>query len=298
MKRSSFLDHVAWTGLGMAFTLGAAGTFEPVAADARTAGPTFVQISDSHIGFHQAANPDVTATLERAVDAINAMPQQPHFVVHTGDVTHLSTPAQFDTARSILGKLRAPLVVLPGEHDVIGDATAYFAAFARSDAPKGWYAWDRDGVHYISLVNVFAFEKMGVLGTEQLDWLENDLRDRKSDTPIVVFGHVPLYALYEPWGWTTADGAKALAMLARFDAVTVFNGHIHQVIAHTDGNLKFYTAHSTAYPQPAPGTAEKPGPLVVPPDSLLGALGYRSVTVDRSATVDRAAATVDERTLV
>lgn len=289
MKRGHFIEHVGWTGLGIAYMLGTAGTFEPLAAEARSTGPTFVQISDSHIGFHQAANPDVAATLSRTVDAINALPAQPNFVIHTGDVTHLSTAEQFDSARAILGTLRAPLVVLPGEHDVIGDSKAYFAAFARPDAPRGWFAWDRDGVHYISLVNVFGFEKMGLLGNEQLDWLANDLRARKADTPIVVFGHVPLYALYEPWGWTTADGAKALALLARFDAVSVFNGHIHQVITHTEGNIRFFTAHATAYPQPAPGAADKPGPLVVPHDSLLATLGYRTVALDRGvpAVVER-----------
>ena len=284
MKRSNFLEHVGWTGAGIAFTLGVTGTMEPLAAGATARNIGFVQISDSHIGFHQPANEDVAATLNATVDRINAMPVQPAFVVHTGDVTHLSKPAQFDDAKQILGRLKAPLVVMPGEHDVIGGPTAYFAAFGQPKGTRGWSSFDRDGVHFVALVNVFDFEKMGLLGNEQLSWLENDLRGQKRDTPIVVFGHVPLYALYPQWGWTTEDGAKALAMLARFSAVTVLNGHIHQVISHTEGNIAFHTAHATAYPQPAPGTADKPGPLVVPKDQLLGMLGYRSVKLTSGET--------------
>jgi len=291
MNRSRFLEHVGWTGTGIAFSLGAAGTMVPLAAGATARSIGFVQISDSHIGFHQPANDDVAATLNVAVDRINAMPVQPNFVVHTGDVTHLSKPAQFDDAKQILGRLRAPLVVLPGEHDVIGGTQAYFAAFGAPKGTGGWSSFDRDGVHFVSVVNVFNFEKMGLLGTEQLAWLESDLRGQKRDTPIVVFGHVPLYALYPQWGWTTEDGAKALALLSRFSAVTVLNGHIHQVISHTEGNITFHTANATAYPQPAPGTAEKPGPLLVPKDRLLGMLGYRSVKLTSGETV------VDESTL-
>ncbi len=291
MNRSRFLEHVGWTGTGIAFTIGAAGSMSPMSAGAKPQSIGFVQISDSHIGFHQPANDDVAATLSETVDRINAMPVQPTFVVHTGDVTHLSKPAQFDDAKQILGRLRAPLVVMPGEHDVIGGTEAYFAAFGKAKGTGGWSSFDSDGVHFISLVNVFNFEKMGLLGTEQLDWLERDLRDRKRDTPIVVFGHVPLYALYPQWGWTTEDGAKALAYLARFDAVTVLNGHIHQVISHTEGTITFHTANATAYPQPAPGTADKPGPLVVPKDRLLKMLGYRSVKLISGETK------VDESTL-
>ena len=287
MNRSRFLEHVGWTGAGIAFTLGAAGTVAPVGAAAAPDGFYFVQISDSHIGFHQPANDDVAGTLQATVDRINAMPVQPAFVVHTGDVTHLAKPAQFDEAKQILGKLKARLIVLPGEHDVIGGPQAYVDAFGTPSATKGWSSFDQNGIHFVSLVNVFDFEKMGLLGAEQLAWLEKDLAAQKRDTPIVVFGHVPLYALYPQWGWTTDDGAKALALLARFSAVTVLNGHIHQVITHTDGNIAFHSAHATAYPQPAPGTAEKPGPLLVPKEKLLGMLGYRSVQlIGRVATID------------
>ncbi|MBC5810583.1 MAG: metallophosphoesterase [Candidatus Eremiobacteraeota bacterium] len=255
------------------------GTMSSAASAASASNFSFVQISDSHIGVKLAANDHVADTLKLAVDAINALPAQPAFVVHTGDVTHLSKAAEFDDAKQILSALKAPLIAIPGEHDVIGDSGKnYFATFGRKEAqPEGWYSFDMNGTHFVALVNVFNFETMGLLGAKQIDWLRRDLASRKVDTPVVVFGHVPLYALYEKWGWTTEDGTQALALLRRFSSVTVLNGHIHQVIEHTDGNIRFATLTATAYPQPAPGTAEKPGPLVVPKDRLLSVLGYRTV---------------------
>ena len=282
MNRSRFVEHVAWTGAGIAYTLGAGGLFTGRAVAASASAVNFVQISDSHIGFHQAANPDVLATLDRAITAINAMPEQPAFVVHTGDITHLSTPQQFSDAKSVLSKLRAPLIALPGEHDVLGnDFKPYMSNFRMPQAqPGGWTSWETDGVHFVALLNVFNFEKMGLLGTDQLDWLARDLAGLPKSMPVVVFAHVPLYALFPEWGWTTDDGSKALALLARFDSVTVLNGHIHQIITHTEGNITFATADATAYPQPKPGAAPKPGPLTLPPDDLLRAIGYRTVAVD------------------
>jgi Icc protein len=277
MKRTDFLEHVAWTGTGILWSLSATGllTTEPASAAANSF--SFVQISDSHIGFSRPENPDVLGTFRKTIEAVNALPQQPAFVVHTGDVTHLSKPEQFDSAKQVLSTLKAPVIVLPGEHDVIGSSKSYFDAFARSDAPNGWFSFDQGGIHFLSLVNVFNFEVDGKLGAQQLDFAEKDLAGQKKSTPIVVFGHVPLYALYPQWGWTTEDGARVLAALRRFDAVTVLNGHIHQIIQHTEGNIRFATAAATAYPQPAPGTADKPGPLKVPDNQLLKGLGYRTV---------------------
>ena len=281
MKRQGFLAHVGWTGAGIAYAMSGLGVAR--AADGSQPlpdGPFFVQISDSHIGFHQPANPDVTATLKATVDAINALPNAPTFVIHTGDVTHLSKPDQFDTAKQILGTLKAPLITLPGEHDMLDSGkNAFLAAFPPKSGTSGWFSWDASGVHYVALVNVFDFEQMGVLGNDQLAWLERDLAGLPASKPVVVFAHVPLYALYPQWGWTTQDGSKALALLARFDAVTVLNGHIHQVIEHTEGKIHFATAHATAYPQPAPGAAPKPGPLTLAHDQLLHVLGYRTVSM-------------------
>jgi len=279
VKRNDFLSHVGWTGAGIAYALTAGGIVR--AAGATPDGPFFVQISDSHIGFHQDANPDVASTLKSVIDGINALPRAPEFVIHTGDVTHLSKPEQFDTAKQLLGQLKAPLIVLPGEHDVLGGTQkAFLATFPPKSSDTGWFSWDSAGVHYVALVNVFDFEQMGLLGTDQLSWLQQDLAGVPASRPVVLFAHVPLYALYPKWGWTTDDGSKALAMLARFDAVTVLNGHIHQVIEHREGNIRFATANATAYPQPAPGTAAKPGPLTLPHDQLLHVIGYRTVEMD------------------
>ncbi len=277
MKRTKFLEHVAWTGSGIAWSLSATGLLVSQPASAATDSLSFIQISDSHIGFTRPENPDVLGTFATTIAAINALPQQPAFVVHTGDVTHLAKPAQFDAAKQVLSSLKAPLIVLPGEHDVIGSPQSFLRAFARPDAPNGWFSFDQGGIHFLALVNVFNFEVDGKLGNEQLDFVEKDLRAQRTSTPIVVFGHVPLYALYPPWGWTTEDGARVLAALRRFDAVTVLNGHIHQIIQHTEGNIRFATAAATGYPQPAPGAADKPGPLKVADDVLLKVLGYRSV---------------------
>jgi len=285
VKRGDFLTHVGWTGAGIAYALTARGIVR--AADDAPDGPFFVQISDSHIGFHQPANPDVASTLEATIARINALPRAPDFVIHTGDVTHLSKPEQFDTAKHILGTLKAPLITIPGEHDVLGGAAAFAAAFPPKAGNSGWFSWEAAGVHYVALVNVFDFEKMGELGNEQLSWLENDLRGLPSTRPVVVFAHVPLYALYAKWGWTTEDGAKALALLSRFDAVTVLNGHIHQVIEHQEGNIRFATANATAYPQPVPGTAAAPGPVTLQHDALLRAVGYRTVELYGGAATVR-----------
>jgi 3',5'-cyclic AMP phosphodiesterase CpdA len=293
MKRSDFLEHVAWTGAGIAYTVGTGGLFTSAAVADTPQTFDFVQISDSHIGFHQEANPDVAGTLKNAVAAINALPQQPQFVIHTGDVTHLSKSEQFDTAKQILSELRAPLFVLPGEHDFIGsDHRKFFDVFPSPGKAAAWHSWDQNGTHFIALVNVFNFEKMGLLGNDQLDWLQRDLQAQKPGTPIVVFAHVPLYALFPQWGWTTEDGAKALSMLRRFDRVLVLNGHIHQVVRYQDGTISFASANATAYPQPKPGAAPKPGPLTLPHNALLQSIGYRQVELHGNGRADIADATL------
>jgi 3',5'-cyclic AMP phosphodiesterase CpdA len=281
MKREEFLEHVAWTGTGLLWTLSSAGSLTAVASAADAPAFSFVQISDSHIGFHQAPNEDVGATLKSAVDAINAMPVQPAFVMHTGDVTHLSKPEQFDAAKQLLSAIKAPVFTIPGEHDMLGDGgKGYFAALQRSGQKDPWWSWDQNGIHCVALVNVFNFEKNGLLGPAQIDWLAKDLAGVKSSTPVVVFGHVPLYTVSLQWGWFTEDSGRALALLNKFDSVTVLNGHIHQVMEHVEGKTHFYTADSTGYPQPAPGTADAPGPLKVPADKLLSTIGYRNITLD------------------
>jgi 3',5'-cyclic AMP phosphodiesterase CpdA len=245
----------------------------------------FVQISDTHIGFNKDANPDVKGTLARSIDLVNALPQRPAFAIHTGDITHLSRPEQFDDAQQLLSGLKvAELHAVPGEHDVTDStATEFFNRFGKASDNKGYYSFDHDGVHFVALVNVMHFKPggLGALGDDQLAWLEQDLRARTPSTPIVVFAHMPLWTIYEPWGWGTGDGEQATSYLRRFGSVTVLNGHIHQIVQRVEGNIIFHTARSTAYPQPEAGIGPGPGPLAVPADQLPKMLGVTSVAVKR-----------------
>jgi plastocyanin len=239
-------------------------------------GLRFVQISDSHIGFNKDANRDVTATLREAVTKIKAASEQPSFVLHTGDLTHLSKPEEFDTLQQVLSDLSLPIFYVPGEHDVLGDdGQSYLERFGKNTKGAGWYSFDQGGVHFIGLVNVVNLKAggLGTLGDEQLGWFERDVKGLSASTPIVVFAHIPLWSVYPEWGWGTEDSARALAYLKRFGSVSVLNGHIHQVMQKVEGHVTFHTAMSTAFPQPAPGTAPSPGPMKVEADRLKKILG-------------------------
>jgi 3',5'-cyclic AMP phosphodiesterase CpdA len=253
----------------------------------------FVQISDSHIGFDKPANTDVVATLRAAIGKIKADPEPPAFVLHTGDLTHLSKPAEFDTLQQLLSELPVPTFYVPGEHDVLDpEKRGYLDRFGRGTQGAGWHSFDKNGVHFIGLVNVVDLHAggLGSLGAEQLEWLERDVKHLKSSTPIVVFAHIPLWSVYPEWGWGTDDGAQALSYLKRFGSVTVLNGHIHQVMQKVEGNVAFHTARSTAFPQPAPGSAPSPGPMKVPDDKLRSVLGVASIAfkpgAERLAIID------------
>ncbi|HEY3808554.1 MAG TPA: metallophosphoesterase, partial [Steroidobacteraceae bacterium] len=239
--RRKALKCLAYGGAGTLFTL-AGGVLTPfdlarAAADPKAGAslgrPLFVQISDSHIGFNKEANPDVDATLTETIALVNAMPTQPELIIHTGDITHLSRPAEFDLAQQLLGRLRTTeLHTVPGEHDT-SDATVseYFNRFGGPSGDKGYYSFDHAGVHFIALINVLQFKPggLGTLGAEQIEWVIADLKGRSASTPIVVFAHMPLWTIYEPWGWGTGDADQLLAPLRRFGSVTVLNGHIHQI---------------------------------------------------------------------
>lgn len=283
IQRAKFLECMAWCGTGVVYSLTSGGLIGRALADgvpASLPGLSFVQISDTHVGFHGDANPDVIGTFQSAIDKINALPVRPEFVMHTGDLSHLSTAAQFDTVKQMLGTIKAGAsYAVPGEHDVIDDRGAAFLGMFGRAGKTPWYSFDAAGVHALGLTNVLDITKGGILGRDQLEWARADLAGQKSSTPIVVFAHIPLYAVYPQWGWSTDDYLELLAMLRRFDSVTVLNGHIHQVFSKVDGNVTFFTADSTAFPQPAPGTAPKPGPLKVPAGELGRHLGIRSVTV-------------------
>jgi Icc protein len=284
-RRRTALSCMAWAGAGVLWTLngGVPGSKliggSAQAAELDRQAFSFVQISDSHIGFSKDPNLDPAGTLREAVDKIHSMPVPPAFIIHTGDISHLSKPGEFDTATQIINSSRLDVHYVPGEHDVLVDnGDSYFERFAKPADPK-WYSFDQGGVHFIGLTNVLDLRGggLGFLGDEQLAWLQKDLSARTSSTPIVVFAHIPLWSLYPSWGWGTDDSARALGLLKRFGSVTVLNGHVHQVAQKVEGEISFYTAMSTAFPQPAPGTAPGPGPMKVPADTLRTLLGVRTV---------------------
>ena len=280
--RRNFLKCMAWVGTGAAWTLSGGvlkGTTLGHSSPPMMHGDAalrFVQISDSHIGFNKPANADVTATLYETVARIKASPAPPAFVLHTGDLTHLSKAAEFDTLQQVLSELSVPVFYVPGEHDVLeDDGKGYLARFGRGTQGAGWHSFDHGGVHFIGLVNVVNLKAggLGTLGSEQLEWLERDVKHLKSSTPIVVYAHIPLWSVYPEWGWGTDDSARALSYLKRFGSVSVLNGHIHQVMQKVEGHVTFHTAMSTAFPQPAPGAAPSPGPMKVADDRLREVLG-------------------------
>ena len=233
---------------------------------------TFLQISDSHVGFDKAANPNALGTLQEAITKVKAIPNKPAFMLHTGDITHLSKPAEFDNAAQVIGTSGLNVHYVPGEHDLLDDdqGKAYRDRYGKNTKGAGWYSFNQNGVHFIGLVNVVNLKAggLGSLGTEQLEWLEKDVKRLTSSTPIVVFAHIPLWSVYPEWGWGTDDSERALAHLKRFGSVSVLNGHIHQVMQKVEGHVSFHTAMSTAFPQPAPGSAPSPGPMKVEADRL------------------------------
>ncbi|HVI82929.1 MAG TPA: metallophosphoesterase [Chthoniobacterales bacterium] len=298
IDRRGFLKCMAWAGTGVLWTVSGgilasktlaqiakAGHSLPIATDL-----SFLQISDSHIGFSKEANKDVIETFKIALDRINATPTPPSFLIHTGDITQLSKPEEFDTFDEVLKNCRTKDVFyVPGEHDVLNDGgKLYRERYLRGVDAKGlgWYSFKKNGVHFVGLVNVLNLQAggLGQLGDEQLEWLEADLKGLGADTPIVVFAHIPLWTVYPQWGWGTGDSQRALGYLKRFGSVTVLNGHIHQVLQKVEGNVTFHTAMSTAFPQPAPGAAASPGPLKVPAEQLRSMLGLTSVQYKQGNT--------------
>jgi 3',5'-cyclic AMP phosphodiesterase CpdA len=284
-SRRKVLECMTWVGTGVLWTV-AGGVprslgiiDEAMAQDA--GGLTFLQISDSHIGFDfKTPYPNALGTLTECVGKIKALPQKPAFMIHTGDITHLSTAAQFDDADKVIGETKLDVHYAPGEHDFVDqDRKLFLERYGRGTKGAGWYSFDAGGVHFIGLVNVHDLKPggLGNLGSDQLEWLESDVKGRSASTPIVVFAHIPLWTVYPNWGWGTDDGAQALSYLKKFGSVTVLNGHIHQVMQKVEGNVTFHTARSTAFPQPAPGSAPSPGPMKVPAEKLRSMLGVASV---------------------
>jgi 3',5'-cyclic-AMP phosphodiesterase len=291
VDRRGFLKCMAWAGTG-AFCVIKGGVLQSYSLsrlaeidDARARGDfSFVQISDSHMGFDKAANPDVVGTLKAAIDKINGLPGSPAFMLHTGDITHLSKPGEFDTVEQMLKGSRAREVFyVPGEHDLLDEGQQFHERFGRLSKGQGWYSFDHKGVHFVGLNNVMNLKAggLGNLGNDQLEWMEKDVKHLSKSTPIVVFAHIPLWSVYPEWGWGTDDAAQALSYLKKFGSVTVLNGHIHQTMQKVEGNVTFHTAASTAFPQPRPGTAPSPGPMKVPAEQLRGLLGLTDVNYVR-----------------
>ena len=286
--RRKVLECMTWAGTGLLWTVSGGvprslGLVDQAMA-AEAPGMTFMQISDSHMGFDKPANPNTKGTLEEAIGRIKALPAKPSFMIHTGDITHLSKEAEFDDAEKIISQAKLDVHYVPGEHDIIDEEVKlYKDRYGKGTKGDGWYSFDAGGVHFVGLVNVKNLKAggMGSLGEDQLKWLADDLKGKTASTPVVLFAHIPLWVVYETWGWGTDDGARALDMLKGFGSVTVLNGHIHQVMQKVEGNVAFHTARSTAFPQPAPGTAPSPGPMKVADDKLRALLGVSSVTFKR-----------------
>ena len=289
LSRRKVLECMTWAGTGALWTvaggvprsLGLVGEAHAQGAGAPGAGAlTFLQISDSHVGFDKPANPNALGTLEEAINKVKALPVKPSFMIHTGDITHLSKVSEFDDAERIISQARLDVHYVPGEHDVLDEGVKlYGERYGRGTKGAGWYSFDANGVHFVGLVNVVDLKAggLGNLGNDQLEWLDNDLKSRSASTPIVVFAHIPLWVVYPQWGWGTDDGERVLGLLKRFGSVTVLNGHIHQIIQKVEGNVAFHTARSTAFPQPAPGSAPSPGPMKVDDDKLRSVLGIASI---------------------
>ena len=292
IDRRGFLKCMAWAGTGALCVmqggvlksyglsrLSGLGGRTPAAGEL-----SFAQISDSHMGFNKPANPDVAGTLKAAVDKINGLSTAPEFLLHTGDISHLSKPEEFDTVDQILKATGKEVFFVPGEHDVLNDDGAQFRErYGKGAKGAGWYSFEKKGVHFIGLVNVMNLKAggLGTLGREQLEWLEDDVKHLKHSTPLVVFAHIPLWTVYPDWGWGTDDSAQALAYLKKFGSVTVLNGHIHQTMQKVEGTVTFHTAASTAFPQPEPGKAPSPGPMKVPAEQLRSVLGITDVNYVR-----------------
>jgi len=290
VSRRGVLECMTWAGTGVLWSVAGGipsslGLSEAQAAEQALNPFTFLQISDSHVGFDKPANPDALATLREAIAKIKALPKKPSFMIHTGDISHLSKEKEFDDADQLIKDAGLPVFYVPGEHDLLDDeqGKAYLNRYGKGSRGAGWYSFDQSGVHFIGLVNVVDLKAggLGNLGAEQLQWLERDVAGLSSSTPIVVFAHIPLWTVYPEWGWGTEDGARALALMKRFGSVTVLNGHIHQIMQKVEGNVAFHTARSTAFPQPAPGTAPSPGPVKVPAGELNKYLGVATVNFVR-----------------
>lgn len=281
-----------WVGLagGLAAACGAgsrrATTPSPGAAatpDATTGAMGFLmfQITDTHWGYKGPANPDPTAAFERTVAEIAKWPTRPELVVHTGDVTHMTSDAgerkaRLEAAKALLAKLGTELLVIPGEHDAAADHGAAFqGVFGVTHQAR-----ELKGVYMIALDNVS--DPKGGLGDEQLAWLDREVGKVPNDRPLLVFTHRPLFSLAQPWDWFTQDGDRALAILDRHPNTTVFYGHIHQANAHKTNSILHISSRSLVFPLPAPMSQPAKTALPWDAEAVDHGLGYRGIAIEGS----------------
>jgi hypothetical protein len=302
IDRRGMLECMAWVGTGLVWTIAGgiptSTVFGQSSRKITKPALSFVQISDSHLGFSRDPNKDVASTLKQTIARINALPERPSFVLHTGDLTHLAKTDEFDAVDQLMKEVKTGKVFyVPGEHDFDGDGNKeYLNRYGKGTKGTGWYSFDDGGVHFIGLVNVANAKSgsgdggLGVIGNEQLEWLEKDAASVSKETPVVVFAHVPLWTVHEKWGWGTRDSERALQILKRFGSLTVLNGHIHQILQKVEGTATFHSARSTAFPQSQPGKGS-PGPMRdLPADQLKRSLGLSQVSY---VSVDSPLAIVD-----
>ena len=291
LDRRQTLKCMLWAGTGVVWTVAGGVPSSRLIGSAKAAEGSFsfVQMSDSHIGFEKPANPDARATLDAAIDKVLAMPDKPAFMIHTGDVSHTAKPSEFDDALQLIGRAKLDVHYAPGEHDILDPKTRGRLSRAL-----------RQGRDRRRLVCVRSRRRPFRVAQQcrrpqkkrpRLAWRRAArVARRRSQSqvglrrPIVIFCHIPLWMIAPEWGWGTEDSAQALGYLARFGSVTVLNGHIHQLMQKVEGNVTFHTARSTAFPQPAPGTAPAPGPKLVPAGELRKWLGVREVAYSASPT--------------
>lgn len=276
-----------WVGLASACSAGARGAAP--ASPATGADPTsptsikdtgflMFQLTDTHWGYKGPANPDPAAAFERAITEIAGWPSRPSLVVHTGDVTHMTTDAgerkaRLEAAKALLGKLGSELLVIPGEHDAAAD---HGAAFQSVFGPTH-QARELRGVYMIALDNVS--DPKGALGDDQLAWLDREVGKVPADRPLLVFAHRPLFALAQSWDWFTQDGERALAILDRHPNTTVFYGHIHQANLHKTNAVLHVSSRSLVFPLPAPMSQPQKAPIPWDADAVDHGLGYRGIAM-------------------
>ncbi len=273
VDRRDFLRLAGRGGVVFASGLGLPGS----AASAAQDDFFFVQLTDTHWGFSGPPNPDSANTLKKAVTAVNALNQQPDFIVFTGDLTHTTDDplerrrrmAQF---RDIASALKVKDVrFMPGEHDASLDRGEAYSEFFG----KTYFTFDHKGIHFIALDN--TSDPKPILGEEQIKWLTADLAQRSRGAPIVVLTHRPLFDLYPQWDWATTDGERALELLRPFDNVTVFYGHIHQEHHQRVGNIMHHAGSSLIFPLPPAGSQPRRAPVAWDPANPNQGLGWRQV---------------------